>query len=87
MTVIVKESNPLKQEIETYYAKMPELEKDLDKFVLIKGSEIMGVFPTRGEALFEGYKKIGTDKPFLVKKIMLPGTEPIANFSRDIFTA
>lgn len=39
------------------------------KFVVILGQEILGFYETRTEALTEGYKKYGLEKPFFVQQI------------------
>jgi hypothetical protein len=39
-----------------------------DEFVLIKGNEIVGVFPDDSSAIREGYRRFGRD-PFLVKEV------------------
>ena len=57
-------------ENKTYQNILPELSKtDLGKFVLIKESELIGVYPTKKEALDEGYDKFN-DEPFLVREIL-----------------
>jgi len=59
----------LDQEIETYRRKLPKLLVDEGKHVLIHASEILGVFPTREEALLAGYERFDHG-PFLVKRIL-----------------
>ena len=39
------------------------------KYVLVKGSELIGIFDTELEAIRAGYQKIGNE-PFLVKHIV-----------------
>ncbi len=71
----------LEKELETYKKNLPSLIADEGKFVVIQGSEILGVFGTYEDALTAGYKKFGI-KPFLVKKIM--AVEQVQYFTRDI---
>jgi hypothetical protein len=58
----------LETELETYKNKLPELSTDEGKFVLIHGSEVMGVYGTYEDAIKEGYAKFKLE-PFLVKEI------------------
>jgi hypothetical protein len=51
------------------------------RYVLVRGAEVRGPFPDRGEALAEGYKLYGTD-PFLVKKI--ERVERLLHFPRGL---
>jgi hypothetical protein len=57
-------------ENKTYQNILPELSKtDLGKFVLIKESELIGVYQTKKEALDAGYDKFN-DELFLVREIL-----------------
>jgi len=57
-------------ENKTYIDILPELSKtDLGKFVLIKESELIGVYPTKKEALDAGHEKFNNE-PFLVREIL-----------------
>jgi hypothetical protein len=58
----------LDRELETYRAKLPGLLDKAGKFVLIKGSDVQGVFDAYADALSAGYEKNKLE-PFLVKKI------------------
>ena len=58
----------LEQELETYKAKWAELTNEEGKFILIKGSEVVGLYGTYEDALQEGYAKFKLE-PFLVKQI------------------
>jgi hypothetical protein len=44
------------------------LKKHPDKFVLVKGEELIGVFSTQQEALVEGARRFGTEA-FLVRQV------------------
>ena len=39
----------------------------LNRYLLIKGSEVVGSFSTEGQAIGEGVRRFGTDEPFLVR--------------------
>jgi hypothetical protein len=59
----------LEQEIKYYNEHLQELLKsDSDKFVLIKDSELVGIFNTFDEALTEGARRYGLVS-FLVRQI------------------
>ena len=59
----------LELELETYEAKLPELRAAHEgKFVLIHGTEIVGIFPTRNDAVDAGYDSFGLT-PFFVEQI------------------
>ena len=73
--------NRLDAEISTYNAKLPELIAHQGQFVLIKGSQVVGVFDTYQDALQQGYEKFGLD-PFLVKTIA--PAEQILFISREL---
>jgi uncharacterized protein DUF5678 len=60
---------PLEQELQTFHEQKGHLlEKYRDRYVLIKGDEIVADFESRGDALREGYKRFGREA-FLVKKV------------------
>ena len=42
------------------------IEHHLNRYVLIKGSEVVGSFSSEGQAIAEGVRRFGTD-PFLVR--------------------
>jgi hypothetical protein len=68
-------------ELATYASKLPELQAESGKFVLIKGDNVEGVFDTYADALNFGYQKFKLEK-FLVKQI--GPAENIHFFSRDL---
>ena len=73
---------PLEQELHTYHEQKDQLlEKYKDRYVLIKGDEIVADFESRGDALREGYKRFGHEA-FLVKKV--EEVEPVNYFSRAL---
>ena len=59
----------LEREKRTYELKLPELEQHRGKFVLIHGSELIGVFDSEKDAIDQGFEKLG-NVPFLVKQIL-----------------
>ena len=64
-------TNPLAaiaEEIATYRAKLPELIEHQGQFVLIKGTEIVGLFDEDSASIREGRRRFGI-APFLVKRI------------------
>ena len=65
----------LAQEMATYRDHLPELlRRQEGQYVLIKGSDVGGVFRDRSEALREGYQRFGV-VPFLVRQIV--ASEPV----------
>lgn len=71
----------LEKELATYQAKLPTLLGQQGKFVLIHGDEIDGVYDSYSEAMTAGYKKLGIDKQFFVKKIS--PIDQVLYFTRD----
>jgi hypothetical protein len=61
----------LDQEIATYNRHLPELLAQQGKFVLIKGTEMAGVFDSYEDALTAGYQCFKLHS-FLVKQITPP---------------
>jgi hypothetical protein len=62
-------SHVLDKELETFEKHKADLVgRAKGKFVLIKGEEIVGVFETQGDAVRQGYERLG-NVPFLVKEI------------------
>jgi hypothetical protein len=60
---------PLEQELQTFHEQKDHLlEKYKDRYVLIKGDDVLADFESRGDALREGYKRFGHEA-FLVKKV------------------
>lgn len=70
----------LETEIKTYNDHLNELVANVGKFVLIKGTDVAGVFDTYSDALKAGYAKFKLEQ-FLVKQIA-PG-ERVMSFSRN----
>ncbi len=59
----------LEREMETYRNRLPELKgENEERFVLIKGDQVIDVFSSYDDALKAGYMAFGL-APFLVKKI------------------
>lgn len=56
-------------ELKTFADNLPSLLSHDGKFVVIKGSEILGTYDSYGDALTAGYTKYGAGTPFLVQKI------------------
>ncbi len=61
----------LETELNTYAAKAHELRESAGKFVLIQGSNIIGIYDNHEQALKQGRSKFGAE-PFLVKLIDAP---------------
>ena len=60
----------LDQELATYEAHRQRLLADHEgKFVLIHGSELIGVFDSEKDAIDQGFERLG-NVPFLVKQIL-----------------
>jgi hypothetical protein len=63
-------TSKLQEELEFFERQRLELlERAPGKYVLIKGSEVIGIFDTEIEAARTGYRQIG-NKPFLIKHIV-----------------
>jgi hypothetical protein len=62
----------LDEEIRTYEAHKQDLLRDHEgEFVLIKGTDIIGIFPTRDEAMSAGYRRyLLMKEPFLMRQIL-----------------
>lgn len=59
----------LEEELRFFESKKKEWLKDYrDKFVLVKGEELVDVFSTLDDAYKEGVKRYG-NQPFLIKKV------------------
>ena len=59
----------LEVEYETFKEKLPELRAEHEgEYALVHGTEIVGIFPTYGDAIKAGYKKFGHN-PFFVNRI------------------
>ncbi len=72
----------LEKELQTYEANRQKLiGTSKGKFVLIKGSEIAGVFDTHIDAIRQGYDKYG-NVPFLVKQVL--EVETPQNFTSNL---
>jgi hypothetical protein len=64
------------EEIATYRNHLPQLLREqAGRFVLIKGADILGIFPDRSAAMREGYRRLGVAVPVLVRQIADP--EPV----------
>jgi len=59
----------LEKELETYKNKLPELQGNEGKFVLIRGDQVVDMYSSYEDAIKEGYAKFGVNSPFLVKQI------------------
>lgn len=71
----------LDTEITTYNAQLPSLMEHQGKFVVIKGDNVIGIYDTYGDALKQGYEKLGLEN-FLVKCIM--PAEQVSFISRHV---
>src|SRR4051812_35445108 len=69
-------------EMAAFLARLPDLLKSHPgQFVAVVDSEILGVWPTREEALDAAVERAG-EGPFMVRQIQ--ADEPIRRFSRDL---
>ena len=74
----------LDTEMATYRRLKPDLLADPAKrgrYVLIKGDELLGIYPTREEALLVGEERY-LFEPYMVKQIV--EVEPVYYFSRNL---
>lgn len=58
----------LEQEMATYERERALLLAHEGRFVVIRGSEVLGTYDTYEDALRDGYRRVGL-APFLVKQI------------------
>jgi hypothetical protein len=65
---------PLAEEMKTYESHLAQFDACVGQFVLIKGREVLGFYPSHEEALEAAYDQI-EQGPFLVTQILVP--EPI----------
>jgi len=71
-----KPGSILAQEYAAYKKLQAQLwERFRGGFTLIKGSELIGVYPNEDMAMAKGHEKFGADA-FLVKEIYAPGLGP-----------
>jgi hypothetical protein len=72
-------------ELKTFKKNLAELREQnpLGGFVVIKDSDILGVWVSRQDALTEGFKKYG-NVPYLIKNIN--EQDFVLNFSREVFS-
>lgn len=76
--------SPIAAEVELYKRRRGELVANHDgEFVLIKGEEIVGYYPTLGEALDEGYRRY-QGAAFLARQVSL--TDETVNFTSFMLT-
>lgn len=71
-------------ELNTYRETLPALLGQIGKYVIIKGTSVVGVYDSYEDALKVGYEKFKLD-PFLVKRIA--PAEQISYFTRDFAQA
>ena len=65
----------LAEEMGTYRDHLPELlQRQERRYVLIKGTDVVGIFDDHSAALSEGYRRFGI-VPFLVRQIA--ASEPV----------
>ena len=67
--------------MKTYRGRVGGLLEHTGKFVVISGSDVLGIFDSYADALKYGYGKIGL-RPFLVKKI--EAVETTQRHTRDV---
>jgi hypothetical protein len=78
----IHEDTPMAEELTTYGAHLEELLAHEGQYVLIKGREVVGIFPERGAALDEAVDRFG-DYPAMVKRIA--ALEPILVMENVVF--
>ena len=59
------------RELEVFHAELPRLLREGHKgqYVLIRGEQVLGVFPTQNEAIREGYERCEIHEGFLTMEI------------------
>jgi hypothetical protein len=75
-------SSPLQHELETYRKLLPTLLDHAGRFAVIAADRLIGVFSTWEDAAAAGYKEVGLNRQFLIKKIEVH--ESINSFTRDL---
>lgn len=66
---IIKAAPQLAQELETYYARKQELlQRAEGKYVVIKGTDILGIYENASEAYGQTYRRLG-NVPFLLRRV------------------
>jgi hypothetical protein len=78
----IMSANPLERELATYEQHKAELLAQEGRFVLIQADDIAGLYDTYNDALEEGYKRFGLDRPFLIKEVR--EVEEVQFFTRYI---
>ncbi len=64
-----RESSPLALELETFLAHQPKwLMTDRDRYALIKGESVIGLYDQQEEAFAEGYRRFRREA-FMVQRI------------------
>ncbi len=64
-----RKKSPLALELETFLAHRPTwLVTDRDRYVLIKGNDVIGLYDRQEEAFVEGYKRFRREA-FMVQRI------------------
>ena len=58
----------LEKELETYRQQFLKLKEQVGRYVVIRGSDVLGTWGTYEDAIQAGYQSCGLS-PFLVKKI------------------
>ena len=62
-------TSPLAKELETYYAHQQELlQTAAGKYVVIKGTNILGIYDSATEAYGQTYQRLG-NVPFLLRRV------------------
>ncbi len=72
--------SPLDLELKTYAETLPSLLGHIGKQVVIKGTDVVGMYDTYEDALKTGYERFKME-PFLVKKIA--PAEQVKYFTRS----
>ncbi len=72
--------SPLDLELKTYAETLPSLLAHIGKQVVIKGTDVIGMYDTYEDALKTGYERFKME-PFLVKKIA--PAEQVTYFTRS----
>lgn len=69
----------LDKELEVYRRERPRLlaEGERDKYVLIKGEHIVGLYGSLEEGLKAAYERFGLDTPFFLREIAIEEPVPI----------
>lgn len=82
MTAELPTPRYLQREMTAYAGMLPTLLDRTGRYAVVTGDRLIGTFTSWEDACQAGYKEVGLDKPFLVKKI--EHVETVNHFTRSL---